>query len=49
MAKADYMLCERCNQKAYYDADIDYQGSHVVALCDECAQGWTFDLAATTN
>lgn len=49
MAKADYMLCAHCDQKAYYDANIDYRGAYVVALCDECAQYWTLDLVATTN
>jgi hypothetical protein len=24
MAAADYWLCDRCNQKAFYDANLDY-------------------------
>lgn len=36
MAKADYMLCAHCSQKAYYDADTDYDDAYVLALCGEC-------------
>jgi len=38
MAYADYMHCEVCDAKVYYDADIDYSYHECfpVVLCDEC-------------
>lgn len=44
MARSDYMLCDRCDGKAYYDADTDYQGAHVTALCEECSKDWLIVL-----
>jgi hypothetical protein len=40
MAMADYYLCDRCQRKAIYDADIfdrwDQAGS-IAIICKECA------------
>lgn len=36
MAGADYMHCDACGRKAFYDADTDYGDAQIVALCGEC-------------
>ena len=37
MAMSDYMPCEQCDGKAYYDAGIEYDDAAVYALCGECS------------
>lgn len=44
MARSDYMPCDRCDGKAYYDVGTDYGYAHVTALCDECSQEWIIVL-----
>jgi transcription elongation factor Elf1 len=38
MAMSDYMLCDRCGRKAYYDSSVDYGECEVAALCGTCRQ-----------
>jgi hypothetical protein len=46
MAFCDYHLCEKCEGKAFYDANmaLDEDGGHwgtkIVALCRECVKDW---------
>lgn len=45
MAGSDYYRCDRCDRKAFYDANIDYNEAgfpgyvgDMKALCAECAK-----------
>lgn len=45
MAKADYMLCSKCDCKVYYDTDIEYVGvGDIEVLCRECAQKYIITI-----
>lgn len=51
MAGADYLRCERCGDKAIYDADWservgEYQV--VAALCDQCSNAHTLEVVVRT-
>lgn len=37
MAAADYRHCDRCGQKAFYDADTDYGDAVLLTLCGPCS------------
>lgn len=36
MAGADYAYCDVCEQKAFYDSDVDYGDACVWVLCGKC-------------
>ena len=38
MAGMDYRKCAQCHCRLYYEADIDYNNSEVLALCPACAK-----------
>ena len=41
MAGADYTWCAGCGAKAFYDADVSYDGvGDMAALCDECSKSF---------
>lgn len=43
MAYVDYYHCDLCDAKAFYDADVDYDGTgvgvgHMMVICKDCAK-----------
>ena len=40
MAQNDYRKCSRCSIRIYHEADIDYGGASIVALCPRCAKDY---------
>lgn len=41
MAGADYYLCDRCDAKAFYDAEVEWEYAMVGAMwvfCEKCAE-----------
>lgn len=47
MAGMDYRKCEQCHTRLYYEADIDYNNSTVLALCPTCAKEYRAVLLPT--
>ena len=47
MAKCDYYLCDCCNEKCFYDADIPdrfEQAGKIKAICKQCAETHTISI-----
>lgn len=43
MAYADYYLCDICDGKAFYDANVDWEiseGIDIKVLCPKCAEDY---------
>lgn len=38
MDSNDYRKCSKCSVPIYHEADIDYGGASIVALCPRCAK-----------
>lgn len=36
----DYRKCSKCSARLYHEADIDYGGASIVALCPRCAKDY---------
>lgn len=47
MSKRDYYLCDCCNEKCFYDADIPdrfEQAGKIKAICKQCAETHTISI-----
>ena len=47
MAMSDYILCEKCGNKALYDGEWrirDREDIEVSVLCGVCAKRWALDV-----
>lgn len=40
MGSNDYRKCSKCSVRIYHEADIDYGGASIVALCPRCAKDY---------
>ena len=40
MDSNDYRKCSKCSVLIYHEADIDYGGASIVALCPRCAKDY---------
>jgi thymidine kinase len=48
MAAADYYLCDRCDAKTFYDAEVDYADrvGDMKCICNECAKQYEVVIRA---
>jgi hypothetical protein len=51
MAKSDYYCCDICNDKVYYDAEVDYEWNlgEIGVICKKCSANFEVVIRRKEN